>query len=445
MNLQGIFPAVWAFFTRKSGGLHADILLGGTGTVVLIGLLASPLAAGAATNDTIWTLPVAIQRAVETAPEMRAAEAEVAAREAELKRDTAWPNPAVEVRADQKLGMERGSGGIDATQLALTQPLPLRRLSRQRTQAEANLAAARAGLRYRRMLLENQTARAFHQLQLAEAKQRLARERFETAQQYSVHGRKGDRLVRYLSVLDRTRLSLLAESARQAVTSADGEWREAQVRVRALLVLAPSDNLRTAPLAVVAPPPPLAQIERQLDTNPGLVASQREVDAARAGIDVARASRFADPTITVFRERDFLAGARRAYSGIMLGIQVPLWNANRGPVDRAVAEAGRAKSEARARRRDLEAALRESWSRLTRLIGQADHYSSSVLEPSRKFLVLTRRAFASGELGVLALLDANNNYFDAAERHIELLGEAALAAADLRLAAGQSLLPEEQQ
>jgi outer membrane protein TolC len=53
---------------------------------------------------------------------------------------------------------------------------------------------------------------------------------------------------------------------------------------------------------------------------------------------------------------------------------------------------------------------------------------------------LTRRSFAAGELNVLTLVDANNTYFDALARYLDLQQECALAAADLRIASGISLL-----
>jgi outer membrane protein TolC len=53
---------------------------------------------------------------------------------------------------------------------------------------------------------------------------------------------------------------------------------------------------------------------------------------------------------------------------------------------------------------------------------------------------LTRHSFAAGELNLLTLVDANNTYFDALARYLELQHESVLAAADLRLASGISLL-----
>ncbi len=269
------------------------------GWVLAGALLAAVPATGAEAGG--WTLESSVQRVLEVAPERRAAEAEVAAREGELVRDTAWPNPTVEGRSDRKLGIEDGTGGSDVTQLAVTQPLPLLRLSRQRAQAEANLAAAQAARHYRRLLLENQVARAFHQLQFAETKRALARERAEAAQQYAETGGTDRRLVRYLSPLDRTRLAILRESARQTLVAADGEWSEAAARFRALLALSGEEAPTTAPLNAAAPPPSLSGLKARLDAHSVLIASQRDLDAARAGIDVARSSRFADPTLTLFR------------------------------------------------------------------------------------------------------------------------------------------------
>ena len=400
--------------------------------------------ASIATADTVpWTLGSTVRRVIEVAPERRAADAEVAAREGDLKRDTAFPNPTVEGRVDQKLGLDDGAGGTDVTQLSITQPLPLWRLPHQRAQAKANLDAARAARSYGQLLLENEAARAFHQLQLAEAGRRLASKRADAAMRYG-EPKSASGMVRYLSALDRTRLSILKESARQELATADGEWREAATQYRRLLSLPETKTPITASLNTLPPLPAIDEIEARLDAHPAMILSQRQIEASRASIGAARASRFADPTLTLLRERDVLGGERQDYWGITLGVELPFWNLNRGAVDTAVANVNRAEAEADARRRDLDAALRASHQRLARLIEQAEHFAEKVLDPSRQFLELTGRSFAAGELGVLALLDANNNYFDAERQHLELVAEAALAAADLRLAAGESLLQEGQ-
>lgn len=390
----------------------------------------------ASASAQVWTLESSIEQAITVAPELRMAEAEVGARAAERVQAGAWPNPSVEVRTDEKLGLEDGRGGYDVNQISITQPLPLRRLSRQRQAAEAGLNAARAQQMQQRLQLEKRVAQVFHDLQLAAERQRLAQARLDFAEGV----RPGsDRLVRYLPPLERARLDILRETARQDVAFAEGKWSEAASQFRALLALPVDSKPETSALTALAAPAALLELESRLPNHPALRASEQARAASRAQIDVARSQRFADPTVSVFRERDFLAGSRQDYTGVMLGVQIPLWNANNGAVARAVAEADKADALLAAQRRDLESGLRQNHLHLGHLIEQAEHYRARLLTPARQVLDLTRKGFASGEQNGLALVDASNTYFEAQTRYVELLHEAWLEAAELRLAAGLAL------
>jgi len=384
----------------------------------------------------VWILESSVERAISSAPELLAAEAEVGARAGERTQAGAWPNPTVELRADEKLGREDGRGGYSLNQYSITQPLPLRRLAYQRRAAEAGLDAARAGQRHQRLQIENRTAQAFHALQLAAERHRLAHVRLDFAEAV----RPGtDRLVRYLSPLEHARLDILRETARQDIAFAEGKWSEAASQFRALLALPPEDQPETAALTPLTEPAALAALQDRLALHPALTATQHARDASRAQVDVARAQRFADPTVSVFRERDYLAGSRQDYNGILLGVQIPLWNVNGGGIARAAAEADKADALFTAQRRDLGSRLRQNHLHLGHLIEQAEHYRTRLLTPARQVLDLTRKGFATGEQNGLALLDASNTYFGAQARYLELLYEAWVEAAELRLAAGISL------
>lgn len=414
---------------------HANMPVS-VGLVILSMLFAKVYAAEAP----VWTIEAAVRQALSVAPEIREAAAEVAARQGALKQAGAWPNPSIDLRADQKLGIEDGSGGADLTQVAVSQPLPLTRLAHQRNQAEAQLTAARERLRLARLAREAETARAFHTLQLAEARLKLAEQRvaFVAGVESGTEG-KGRRIVRYLTPLERARLAILREAAEQEVASAEGKLSEAAAQFRALLALAPDLMPRTSPLAPAEAPLALEALLQRLDAHPELIASDADIEAARAGVDVARASRFADPTIGVFRERDFLAGARRDYSGVMLSVQLPLWNTQSGGVGRARAEADQALERRAAQRRDLETRLRQGRLHLGHLIEQTERHRERLLAPARRMLDLARRGFATGEQNVLALVDGYNTYFDAEVRYHELLQESWQETAELRFAAGIAL------
>lgn len=404
--------------------------------------LAVVIQAQAADEPSHWTLEASLRRAIDVAPEQREAEAQLAARAAERTEAGSWPNPSVELRADEKLGIDDGRGGTDLTYAGISQPLPLLRLARQRRAADRVLGAAHNNLRYQQLLLEHRTAVAYHRLQLAYAHSELAiRHREQMLELASGRGR--DPLVRYLSASERLRLNLLLDEASQAAASAEGELSEARSRLTALLVLPPDSEPTVTELVPLSAPRPLAEFERGLDTHPGLNAARGEEQAARAQIEAVRSRRLADPVLILYRERDYLGGERRDYSGIGVNVQVPLWNLNRGPETRAVAEADGAHARRAARERDLAARLRQSHLHVGHLIEQAEHQRVRVLAPSAQLFELSLRSFTAGEVNVLALVDAHDSYLAARLRYLELLTQQWLEAAELRLAAGESLLAAE--
>lgn len=390
----------------------------------------------------VWTLESSIERATAVAPERRAAEAEVAARAGELTQAGAWPNPSIDLRADDRLGQEDGRGGTNLTQIALSQPLPLRRLARQRAAAGANLESARENRRYQRLLLEREAARVFHALQTAAARRQLAAERLRLVEESPDAARKAgaDRLVRYLTPLERRRLAILNEEANQAVAAAEREHQKALIDFRALLALPAEIPAEPAVLIPPATPAGLDALARALDTHPALAAAQKEAEAAQAGIAVAQSQRFAVPALNLFRDRDYLAGERRDVTGVGVSVQIPFWNTNSGTVAKARAEAERAQARLEALKRDARNRLEQAHAQLLRLLEQTERLRTKLLEPAREVFTLTRRGFAAGELNILTLVDANNTYFDARARYLELQQESARAAADLRLASGVSVL-----
>jgi cobalt-zinc-cadmium efflux system outer membrane protein len=411
-----------------------------------------PLLAGAglfmsatawAQNPERWTLNASIQQALQLAPEMKTANANIGMQRGKLEAATAWPNPTIAIQADDKLGIEDGSGGYDVTQIAISQPLPFGRLGHQRKQAQANLAGAEAQRRQQQLLLEYKVAQGFHMLQLAQAKFDLARQRLQQARRYQAHTRKsasGDALVRYLTPLERMRLDIVLQSATQAMAMAEGKYTEAASAFRALLHLPVDSKLQLPALTTVTALKDFNVLQAALPDHPALSANKQAVAAAEAGIAVAKSKRFNDPTLTLFREKDFLANRRDDVTGIMLSVQIPLWNRNNGRVTQARYAVLQAQAELELKQRQLSTRLHKSYLHLGHLVEQADHYRKHLLQPTERVMKLTQRGFASGALNILNLIDANNTYFDTQQRYFELLEQSWLELADLRKSAGLSLL-----
>ena len=411
--------------------------------LVSAGLVSSPLTSAELTPG--WTLGSSIQRAMEVAPEMKTADAEIGKQQGKMEQAVAWPNPSVSIQVDDTLGLEDGTGGHDVTQFAISQPLPFGRLAHQRQQAEAWLASAQAQRRHRQILLEYKVAQRFHVLQLAEAKLQLAKKRMQQASRYQNAGRKrssGDPLIRYLTPLETMRLDIVLQAARQTVEVAEGEFSEAAASFKALLGLPIDNSLSLVPLTPVPAPEGFNVLNNSLQVHPSLVADKQTIAASKAGVAVARSQRFADPTLTLFRGEEFLANRRQESTGIMLSVEVPLWNRNDGRVTEARYAVYQAQAELSLKQRELQTNLHKSHLHLGHLIEQAEHYRNNLLQPALRVFTLTRKGFEAGEINILTLIDANNTYFDAQARYLELMQEGWLELAEVRRSAGLSLLAD---
>lgn len=391
-----------------------------------------------AESSLLWTLKTSVQRALEVAPEMKAAEAEVGIKRGALQQAGAWPNPSLDIQVDDNLGIESGSGGYDMTRVAISQALPLGRLSDQRKQASAALAGAEAQRHQDELLLEYRVARRFHALQLAAAELQLAEKRLQQASRYQKSG--SDPLIRYLTPLERMRLDIVLQAAKQTVDVAEGEYNEAAASLKTLLGIPLENKLQLVALGPVPQPVSLAVLLDKFEAHPALAVDKQVLASTRAGVDVAKSQRFTDPTITLFQEKGYFGNSEQDVTGVALNIQIPLWNMNNGRVAQARQAVYQAQSHSLTERRDLRTRLHKSYLHLGHLIEQARHYRTKLLQPAQQVFELTRKGFEAGELNILTLIDANNTYFDAKDRYQELLQQGWLEMAEVRIAAGLSLL-----
>ncbi|MEK6747613.1 MAG: TolC family protein [Pseudomonadota bacterium] len=391
--------------------------------------------------DDVWTLERTVAHALAVAPELRAREAEIAMQQGEWSTAQAWPNPRLDLRFDNKLGLESGVGGVEIQQLAVTQALPWRTHAARAKQALAQVTAAQHAAHYARLQRENHVAHAFHALQYATEYLALAQARLVWAEEYAAERAKpkDDPLVRFLTPLDRARLRIMRESARQEVANAEGKYSERAASLRLLLALATEDSLRLPSLTPLADSPALTALLAALDWHVALAGGQATRDAASAALDGVRAFAYGAPSVTAYYERGYYAGDTRAVWGAALGVELPLWTTHRGAIDRAHAEVAKAGAEYAAQRRTLEGALRQNYMHLGHLIEQAEHYRNAMLAPAEEVFELTRKSFNVGEVSVLNLVDAHDTHFTARARYLELLAEARHEAADVRLAAGLTL------
>ncbi len=346
------------------------------------------------------------------------------------------------MRSDNRIGQLSGQGGINLSQIALSQPLPIRRLAHQRAAAESSLLAVQASSREQFLLLERETALVFHAVQFAVAKHRLSHERLQLTNSFAA-GRiatREDRIKRYLTPLETGRLALLQEEAHQADILAERDLENALIGFKNLLALNGKDSPETMPLILPEYPAAFAVLADKLDLHPAVEVARRETESAEMGVKVAESRRYADPVLKLFHDRDYNNGATMNITGIGVGIEIPVWSRNRAMEGKAQADANASRAHYEVLRRDAKTRLEQAYAQLVRLQDQTRLMEEYLIEPARKMFELTRRSFAAGESNVLALVDASHAYFDARTRYLELLHECALASAEVRFAAGLSVV-----
>ena len=408
-----------------------------------------PVHAQQSSRDAQWTLASSLKRAMQTAPELKQSLAKISARSAEIELSDMWPDPSIELRVDNKLGKDDASGGYDLTDVVISQPIPLSRLKYQRSVAEAQLMATEYSRQYLAMQLQNRVAKVFHQLQLTSAELSVAKKRHQLADELERQsGKNADGVVvRYLTPLEKTRLKIIREEARQAAASAEGEYSESLSEFRRLLGIdtdsagsSASASVSVSELEPVRDIPSIDRLRAQLDAHAQLAGQQQQVIAARHQVDVERSSQMVDPTVSLIRTRDTFDYGRDDVYGIMFNLQIPISDRTSKAASKANHLATEQRIELDRMQRDLHINLKQSHTHLHHLVEQAEDYRSKVLTPAREMLALTRSGFTSGELNMLNLVDANNTYFESRLKYLDLLYQAHVELADLRFYAGQMLV-----
>jgi cobalt-zinc-cadmium efflux system outer membrane protein len=288
-------------------------------------------------------------------------------------------------------------------------------------------------------MLQNRVSRVFHQLQLASAQLSLAEQRLKLADKLTRSTRKNDRgtVVRYLTPLEKMRLDIIREEAHQAATNAEGKYNEALSEFAKLLGVDAKQVSGVAEIQAVEQMPDREHLFALQQAHPQLASQQQFLQAATHDIDVARSSQMQDPTVSLSRSRDTFAGGRDDVLGIMFNIQIPIHDRKSTAVSKASYQASQQRIELARMQRELQINLKRSLTHLGHVVAQANDFQRKVLKPADKMLALTNRGFTSGELNILSLVDANNTYFEARLRYLELLYQARVELADVRLYAGQ--------
>lgn len=368
------------------------------------------------------TLEEAVGKALAGSPRLQAFGSGMAAARGELAQAGAWANPEIGVEMENVAG----SGdykGFDAAEMTygVTQAFQIGgKLSAQEDIASRGLELARLDYQVAALDVVRDVTVAYAAAVAAEEKMRLATEQQELAQDVlrSVSVRVGAAAA---PLIQKSRAEVELSTARIALDTA---MRERDIAREALAALMGEAHvlpvLDSAAFYTIARPQESSEDDR-LRSNPDRVKLHSGLEQSRARFELEKALAIPDPSVSVGL-RDFRDSGDQA---LVLGVSlpIPVFNGNRGNIDKARHEVSRTEQENRDAVLQLNAALMRAGQQMESAYLRADTLKNEILPSADKAFRLAREGYGLGRFPYLEVLDAQRSLFDVKQQHIEAIRE----------------------
>lgn len=126
---------------------------------------------------------------------------------------------------------------------------------------------------------------------------------------------------------------------------------------------------------------------------------------------------------------------REAY-GAGVGLQIPLWNWNRGKISKARAAERKTQFELELLKQEIQVRLISQYAQYQVAYEQARSFEEYILKEARKSVELAEFSYRQGEIDLLNLLDSRRVYWDTENEYISALLDFWLARTELERIAG---------
>lgn len=377
-----------------------------------------------------FTLDDAIAKALAQSPRLKAFNSGVAAAKGELRQSNAWVNPEVAVEAENVAG-QGAYKGFDAAEVTygVTQEITIGgKISARENIAGKGLEIASLDEQAATLDVIRDVTTAYAEAVAAEENVRLATEQKELAEDVlkSVSIRVGAAAA---PLIQKSR----AEVERSTATIAlDTAMREREIARKNLATLLGEEKVMftldsSAFYAVTKPD--IAGIEDKLQANPDLVKLNSSLEQSKARLDLEKANAIPDPRLNV-GVRDFRDNGDQAFV-VGVSLPIPVFNANRGNIEKARNEMSRAEFENRNAALTINADLTRAEQQMENAYLRAETLKHEVLPSADKAFRLSREGYGAGRFPYLEVLDAQRSLFGVKQQHIAALKEYHAARATL--------------
>ena len=383
---------------------------------------------GAVTN--VLTLEGAIRLALDSNPQLRAADSQIASAAGRAYQSKLWSNPELELSAED---WPTGGGGFaDAKKLmGVSQTVPFpgkKKLDGSIGRLGVRVSEAEYGLRKVELVREVKTA--FFEVLAAGRLVEVARELVAVSQSSATTARKR---VQAGAAADQEQLraEIPLEEAR---TELAGFEREQEISRQKLAMLLGRPDLHAAPVSgVLAETANLSLLQDRpsqwLARHPSVLAARATKERAEAESRRARLEPYPDVKLGAAGGQE--AGGAGSIVQFMLTVPMPIIDRSKGRKQEARANVSVAEAELAA----VEQRLLRDWGmasqRLRTAVEQVANYRERILPRANEALRLLQRGFEEGKFGFIDLLDTQRTAAQVRLAYQQKLLELNIAEADI--------------
>lgn len=369
-----------------------------------------------------FTLDDAIAKALAQSPRLKAFNSGVAAARGEQRQAGAWANPEVGVEAENVAG-KGNYKGFDSAEVTygVTQEFQIGgKISARENIAGKGLEIASLDEQAAMLDIIRDVTTTYAEVVAAEENVRLATEQKELADDVlkSVSIRVGAAAA---PLIQKSRAEVERSTATIAMDKAN---RERDISRKKLAALMGEDRfvlpLDTTAFYAIAKPE-LAELEEKLKANPDLIKLNSGLEQSKARLELEQANAIPDPRVSV-GVRDFRDSGDQAFV-VGLSLPIPVFNANRGNIEKARHEMSRTEMDNRQFALNASAELTQAHERMENAYVQAQTLKTEILPSADKAFRLSREGYGAGRFPYLEVLDAQRSLFGVKQQQIEAIRE----------------------
>lgn len=374
-------------------------------------------------------LDAAIRLALDSNPELSAAERELAALEASITQASARPNPEIAALLEDTRTTTR------TTTLQVNQPLELGGKRAARIEAaERGRDVASAERDAKRAEIRAAVRAAFYDVLAAQERLRIAQASVELAQSVTTTASRRVAAGK-VSPVEETKARIAEAGVRVESTLAASEIASARKRLASLWGNpAPRFERAEGDLEALPPLPAIADLNARLRASPSLVRAQIEVERKAALAKVERSRAVPNVTVSLGAKRDEELGRDQAIFGV--SIPIPVFDRNQGNLLEALHRVDKARHELSAAKLKLSDELALAHERLNAARGEAESLRHDILPGAQSAFNAASKGFELGKFSFLDVLDAQRTLFHAKSQYLRALAETHRSAAEIERVLG---------